>query len=263
MLLKWAGSKKNEREAILPHLRNALSLNRRAVYIEPFIGSGWIAFSLCHQRSIINDLLPELGVLYRAVQIRPDDVMDEVCRMVKAGASEEAYLLERRRDTSAMTEVQQAARMIYLNRLGFNGLWRTNSKGENNVPYGKRDDPKLPSKLDFIRVHQALKGTRVLTGPYLKAIALAQPGDVVFMDPPYLGTFEGYSGDKDNAVEPADIRGHIHRLVSSGVRVVATLPEHKEYERLAGFMDSEDISRRTPISATDRGQLKQTLWISR
>lgn len=126
--LRWAGSKRR----LLPVLQTFWN-DRHKRYVEPFAGSACLFFALRPPKAILGDLNPELVSTYREVKYRVDDVLNELATIPLADRGE--YKRLRTSDPSELSGVQRAARFIYLNRFCFNGIYRTNLKGQFNVPF--------------------------------------------------------------------------------------------------------------------------------
>lgn len=128
--LKWAGGKTQ----IIPDLLKYIP-EKFNKYIEPFIGGGALYFNLSHPQSIISDLNEELVITYKQVKENVHEVLLILENYINR---EEFYYQIRSLSPSSLTDSERAARLIYLNKTCFNGLFRVNKKGEFNVPYGKK-----------------------------------------------------------------------------------------------------------------------------
>jgi DNA adenine methylase len=197
-LLKWVGSKR--KLAALIGRQTRAAMGRKGRYLEPFIGGGSVFFWLRPEQSIISDVVPELVGAYRAVLTAPADVSRALNALSKEAPTKEAYLEVRRafnltrKPGHAVPDPVQAARFLYINRRGFNGLWRTNKSGACNVPWGGERTDALPSAEDIRAISQALQSTDIRHSDFSEVIACAGKNDVIYADPPYAGTFTGYAG---------------------------------------------------------------------
>lgn len=175
--LRWAGSKRQH----VPFLRQYWSETDHKRYIEPFAGSAALFFAIGPPRAVLGDLNAELIQTYRAVRDDPAGVHRRLIRFAK---SRTAY--ERLRATRRGPMAWEAARFIYLNRFCFNGLYRTNLRGEFNVPYGAPKNDRLPG-LDQLRgCADLLSRVRLMHADFRRPLGLVEPGDFVYMDPPYV-----------------------------------------------------------------------------
>jgi DNA adenine methylase len=174
--LRWAGSKRRH----VPFLRQYWSRTEHKRYIEPFAGSAALFFALAPPRAVLGDLNCELIQTYRAVRNDPDGVYRRLSRFA---TGRRAY--KRLRATRSGHTAWEAARFIYLNRFCFNGLYRTNRQGDFNVPYGAPKNDHLPG-LDQLRVSaNLLSRARLMHADFRRPLVLVEPGDFVYMDPPY------------------------------------------------------------------------------
>jgi len=175
-LLRWAGSKRQ----LVPTLSDFFDPNRHKRYVEPFAGSACLFFSVNPRKAILGDINDDLIQTYRDVKYRSDEVMDRLSRFRK---SKKEFLRRRKPNRRSCSRAYQAARFIYLNRCCFNGIYRTNRKGEFNVPYGGKGSGAIPEKLtDHAK---ALRSTVLVSGDFEKVLRRVKPGDFVYLDPPF------------------------------------------------------------------------------
>lgn len=256
--LKWAGGKRKEAPILAPLIVGDGIVGR---YVEPFCGSAAVFFHVAPERAVLNDALAEVMACHRAVRDDPQGVARALFHFVTYGTEREAYL--KIRAFEAMNTQEAAARTIYLNRLGFNGLYRTNKAGGFNVPFGDVKDPHWPTVADLSRAAEVLKGAVLCCGDWRSVVREACVGDVVFCDPPYPGTFDGYATAHDK-VDPAVLADHLHGAVERGARVVVTYPATTA-PHFETWCDRVALDRRTNIAATGgkRARLDQVAWISR
>ena len=177
--LKWAGGKKGA----LIHLRDHFPESFRR-YLEPFLGGGAIFLSLRSPvPSLLNDLNPELIHVYRMVKERPIELMNELDRLRGLYSPEFYYEL---RDGEITDPLTRAARTIFLNKTGYNGLYRLNKKGAFNVPFGKREKcPNLYKRENLVEVSRKLASAELFNLDFEAFIDQAEAGDFVYCDPPY------------------------------------------------------------------------------
>lgn len=178
-VLKWAGGKSGLIPQLLKHFPK--SFNR---YFEPFLGGGAVFFSLRgSSSSVINDVNSEVTNLYEVIRDKPEDLMvflDEL----RDQYSEKFYYWVRAHEPRS--RIKKAARTLFLNKTCFNGLYRQNSKGEFNVPFGKRPAaPRLYDRDNILRLSKHLKSTKIFNLDFEKVIELAEEGDFIYCDPPY------------------------------------------------------------------------------
>lgn len=181
--LKWAGGKKQLLEEIKKYLPNDY-----ATYYEPFVGGGAVLFYLKPSHAVINDLNKELVSCYRAIQTRPDLVI----RYLRQYQNTEACFyrvrhMDRRPNFRRFSLYQHAARTIYLNHTCYNGLYRENSDGFFNTPFGGYICPNFINQKLLLADNRFLANNdiRILNGDFEEAVANAGPQDFVYFDPPY------------------------------------------------------------------------------
>ena len=174
--LRWAGSKRQ----IVPTLANYFDENRYERYVEPFAGSACLFFSLKPKKALLGDINGDLIRTYRDVKYRHKDVTDRLRRFRK---SKKEFLRRRKTNRRSATRAHKAARLIYLNRCCFNGIYRTNRRGEFNVPYGGKASGAIPRNL---RKHAgALRSVVLVSGDFEKVLSRTKCGDFVYIDPPF------------------------------------------------------------------------------
>lgn len=204
--LKWVGGKRQLLPQLLPHIHaiGAPLGTWSGSYIEPFVGGGAVLFALSALpgfSALVNDYNPELVNLYRVVQRAPAELAQrladpEFANTPAAHAAVRAW--DKASDWPSRPAMDHAARFVYLNRTSFNGLWRVNRSGHFNVPYGRYKNPGFPSLDALNAASQALSRVEIVQGDFAVAAARAEPGDVVYFDPPYIpvspsSSFVGYT----------------------------------------------------------------------
>jgi len=190
-ILRWAGSKAK----LLPDLKRVAPREYQR-YIEPFAGSACLFFAVEPRRAILGDINPELVNLYDAIKTSPQEVY---AALIGIPASAEGYYRLRAVDPRCITHAQRAARLIFLMKACFNGVYRTNMRGEFNVPMGNRVYA-LPTLSELMRASAQLQCTDIVLGDYEKTIELSAPGDWIYLDPPYRSATRyrgeyGYAAD--------------------------------------------------------------------
>jgi len=193
--LKWAGSKRK----LLPTLRTLLPTDiasRR--YVEPFLGGGALFFDLQPQNAFLTDANCDLMLTYFAVRNFSDLVLKEL-RILRERHNEMHYYRVRdayngtarpMRHHDHVPVAQRAAWFIYLNKTGFNGLYRVNKDGKFNVPWGKYDQPTIYDAVTLFEAQEALNASDIALGlggfKCWELEEYAAPGDFIYLDPPYL-----------------------------------------------------------------------------
>lgn len=179
--LKWAGGKRQLLSELLSRADRVAPFER---YHEPFVGGGALFFEmystarLGRKRAFLSDSNPRLIETYQAIQADVEVVLDELEAHAKRHSKEHYY------DVRSSTP-QTPARIIYLNRTCFNGLYRENSRGEFNVPMGRYANPKICDAPNLRAVSAALRRAKLECRPFESVLDRAKPGDFVYFDPPY------------------------------------------------------------------------------
>lgn len=204
--VKWVGGKRQLLPDLLAHLPvspEALA-SGQARYFEPFMGGGALFFALEEAglaRAVLNDANPELTNLYRTVQAQPEALAERLTQAEFANdraAFDAVRAWDRAPDWAQRSALDRAARFVYLNRTGFNGLWRVNRQGCFNVPFGRYTNPGFPGLPALQDASRALGVAEIREGDFEAACADAAAGDLVYFDPPYApvsltASFVGYT----------------------------------------------------------------------
>jgi DNA adenine methylase len=217
-VLKWAGGK----SALLPQLISNFP-DKFDRYVEPFLGGGAVFLSLRNPTTaLINDANPELVNLYSIIRDEPEALMAALDGL-QTNYSEAFYY--QMRSSVPDNDVACAARTIFLNKTGFNGLYRQNSKGIFNVPFGKRMRcPVLYRREALIEVSHRLKCVAISNVDFASVIAQAGAGDFVYCDPPYeplsaSSNFSSYIGPGFSRVDQKRLRDACVEAAYRGARV--------------------------------------------
>ena len=181
--VKWAGGKRQ----LLPQMEKYFPKHYNR-YIEPFIGGGAVFFHLIPENSIISDNNTDLINCYKVIK---DDV-ERLIKSLKKHIYEKIYYYEIRaldRDVkkfAELSDIEKASRSIYLNKTGYNGLYRVNSKGLFNVPFGRHKNPKICDETNLRNVSQTLKKVEIFLGSFEICLDFVEKDDFIYFDPPYF-----------------------------------------------------------------------------
>jgi DNA adenine methylase len=257
--LRWAGSKRQ----IVPTLARFWNGNFRR-YVEPFAGSACLFFHLAPRVALIGDINTELLATYRCVKYRHAEVARVLHRMKKG---ERQYYRVRALQPENLSPTIRAARFIYLNRFCFNGLFRTNSDGVFNVPYGGRGSGSLPSANILHRAAVLLKRATFLCGDFENVLDTVRYGDFVYMDPPFSIShkrmFKEYGAVIFGRNDVTRLRLRLELLAAKGISFVVSYVESPEAEYLSRGFDVSVVSVRRNIAGFTASRMKsQELIIS-
>jgi DNA adenine methylase len=228
--LRWAGSKRS----LLRRLR-AYWPGNDARYIEPFCGSACLFFELRPSRAILGDLNEELICTFRAIKNAPE-LVSESFRRLRNG--ERFYYKLRETSPVELAEGDRAARFLYLNRYCFNGIYRTNLKGQFNVPYSPPSRFRSLNNVTLLSASKALSGVMVVHGDFQETLDHAQRGDFVYLDPPYCidrrRIFREYMPGSFALSDLGRLSGELRRLNALGATFVISYADSAEARDLFG-----------------------------
>jgi len=223
--LKWAGGKRQ----LVPVIKKYIP-RKYTQYHEPFVGAGAILFSLQPARSIINDTNPELINCYEVIRDYPNELLS-LCVHHEKNNSKEYYYKLRSQDRydkfQELSPIERAARIIYLNKTCFNGLFRVNSQGQFNVPYGDYVNPTIadPAIVNAVSAFLNQRSVKICRGDFSEAVSTAKKGSFVYFDPPYhpisdTSSFTGYSMDGFGSHEQERLKLLCDNLSDRGCQVL-------------------------------------------
>ena len=282
--LKWVGGKTQLLPELEAHLPVDFAQTVR-VYAETFVGGGALLFRLLStglrpDRFIVNDSNPDLANAWRVVQSRADDVLDELAKLAKAyrkltGESEkQAFYLGVRscynmqRQPGVKLDVGRAAQLIFLNRTCYNGLYRVNSRGEFNVPFGRYENPCICDEDTIWAATQALSGIEILSGDFASAVESADSGWFVYFDPPYrpisaTSAFCDYTQGGFGDAEQRRLAAVCRQLDGAGARWMLSnsdSPDGFFDELYRGFrIDRVQAGRAINSKGTGRGKISELI----
>ncbi len=263
-VLKWAGGKTQLLPRILPRLPERID-----TFYEPFAGGGAVFFALASagrfRRAVIADRNPDLVCVYLALQSDLDGLIRALKRM--RHSKEEYYRVRARAPRSL---VARAARVIYLNKTGYNGLYRVNRSGKFNVPFGRYTNPTICDETNLRAAARALEGVRVEVADFEKICERARPGDAVYFDPPYLpisqtASFSQYARHPFGVEEHERLARVFGELAQRGVPAVLSNSHTEESRRIFKGYEGELVRVTRPINckASLRGAIREILLSNR
>lgn len=264
--VKWAGGKRS----ILPEILMRFP-KEFGIYYEPFVGAGAVLFAQEPSRNkVAGDYNTELISVYETLR---DDVEAVIRELRKFKNTKKDFLAVRAWDRSPQfprrTAASRAARFIYLNKCGFNGLHRVNRKGHFNVPFGSNftidfiNEDNLRAVSTFLDARvQGNQTLKLVSGDYRQTLSTAVAGDLVYCDPPYdplspTASFTAYSDAGFSRQDQESLRDEIVRLTSGGVRVLLSNSSTRFIHQLyadTSLFKIEEIQVRRAISASIAGR---------
>lgn len=224
-LLRWAGSKRK----LLPRLVAGAPKHYER-YVEPFAGSACLFFYLGPSKALLSDINRELITTYQQIKGSVHDVYHALTRF--KSITSEAYYAARALDPQSLTPTDRAARFIFLNRLCFNGLYRTNTAGVFNVPYGAKRAGNLPTFEEMSAVSSKLSHAELKCASFDVALTGIRPGDFVYLDPPYSianrRVFNHYGANVFGTENLQILRSNLETIDSIGAQFLLSYGLSKE-----------------------------------
>lgn len=260
--IKWVGGKSQ----LLPELEKRIPRNYSR-YFEPFIGGGALFFSLEQRDAVINDINPELVNLYKVVRDNPGDLIDDLQKHVY----EKEYFykireVDRYPTYTRWSDIEKASRFIYLNKTCFNGLYRVNSKGHFNVPFGRYKNPRILDEPNLRACSRALQGVEIKEGSFTSAIQETLTNDFVYFDPPYIplnatSDFTSYTKEKFDFLMQLGLRDLCCELNKRSVKFMLSNSSAPLVFELYKDFNIETVGARRSINSkgTKRGEVSEVI----
>jgi DNA adenine methylase len=267
-VLKWAGGKTQLLDKILPRLPRKID-----TYFEPFVGGGAVFFALAAEgrfrRAVLSDLNHDLIAVYRALQEDVESLIAELRRLEGKIGESDYYRIRSRQPTARTPRSRVAARVIYLNKTGFNGLYRVNRSGRFNVPFGRNKNPKVCDEPNLRAAAQALRGVSIECKDFETVCRRARPQDVVYFDPPYLpvsstAKFTDYHHEPFLRAEHQRLADVMRRLGSRQVFALLSNSDTRETRRLYAGLSVQSVAAVRAINSKvdQRGPVGELLVTS-
>lgn len=266
--LKWVGGKAQ----LLAQFDKFLPA-RVDRYFEPFIGGGAVFFHLKHRfpqmRAFLRDINPELINAYMAVRDFPHELMrrlDTHLTRFRADRVNYFYLVRAQHHLPAGEIVERAARMIFLNKTCFNGLWRVNARGEYNVPIGSQINPNLYDEENILAASLALQGVHLAVQDFRDTLSQTRRGDFAYIDPPYVpisatASFTSYTKEDFGAEEQRELAALFADAARRGVRLMLSNSDVPFVRNLYREFTIHTVSARRAINCdgSKRGSVNEVV----
>jgi len=264
-LLKWAGGKSQLLDTIVSKLPVQIG-----TYFEPFVGGAAVFFRLVQQgrfhRAVLGDRNPDLIDVYRAVKQDVDGVIRRLAEHAAAHGTEYYYQV---REANPRSLARRAARLIYLNKTGYNGLYRVNRAGKFNVPCGRYANPRILDEENLRSVADALKDVTLEVADFETICSRASEGDAVYLDPPYLpvsptSSFTAYDRHPFGLAEHERLARVFADLAQRRVRAVLSNSSTPVTRELYQSFVLEEVPVTRPINsrASGRGPIDEILVVN-
>ena len=266
--VKWAGGKRQ----LLKQFRDLglyppeLFDPTTNTYYEPFVGGGAVFFDLLPERAELSDLNRELVITYNVIK----NNIDELIFSLKQHIYDKEYYLEvRAKDVNELSDIEVASRFIFLNRTGFNGLYRVNKKGQFNVPFGRYSNPVICDEENLRRVSRELQNVIIKHQDYTSVLKNAQKGDFIYFDPPYYplnrtSSFTAYTSESFLEKEQTELRDTFVKLHKRGCYIMLSNSDTPFINDLYSEIDGATIHKITAGRAINskgsgRGKITELL----
>ena len=267
-VLKWVGGKRQ----LLPQIKKYIPKTINTYY-EPFIGGGAVFFEIQPKKAVVNDMNDELINVYNVIKNNFEDLVKSLSDKEKYSNTSECFYNIRAIDRdyteyNRLSNIQKAARILYLNKTCYNGLYRVNSAGEFNSPFGNYKNPSIVNESVLGAVSQYLNEANVkfLNGDFEYAVKTAKKGDFVYFDPPYApisrtSNFTGYNEIGFGEREQIRLKELCDKLTKKGVEILVSNSDcefirdlYKEYEII-----EIKAKRSINCNANGRGEISEVL----
>lgn len=289
--IKWAGGKTQLLpviEKLLPlFIKNGNPFN----YVEPFVGSGAVLFYLLENFSnnikniVINDFNTRLIFTYQSIQKKPNEISDKLNEINSAynkikDEEKKHFFNNVKKEFNSLEQIPKNAldigsRFIFLNKTGFNGMYRENKKGEYNIPFGNQLKPSIPNKETILKISEALKNVEIKNLSYEEVLIRdSKIKTLYYLDPPYIplnktSSFNQYiSSDKcefDSLQSLKNIRFHCESLLKNNGAVMLSnveIPETKKEFSSIGKIHIVPARRSINANGKKRGVINEIIVVS-
>lgn len=261
-IVKWVGGKRQLMFELIKNMPK--SYNR---YFEPFIGGGALFFELQPENAYISDMNEELINLYSVVR---DNVYELIEDLGKHEVSKEYFLeirnIDRTEKYAKLSSIERASRFIYLNRTCFNGMYRVNSQGQFNVPFGHYKNPRIIDERNLLNCSKLLNKTEIKCADFSEILTKVQKDDFVYFDPPYVplnetSSFTSYTKDGFDIDMQFKLRDVCDELDSMGVKFMLSNSDTKLVNELYANYEIKKVfaSRQINANADGRGKITEVL----
>lgn len=250
--VKWAGGKNQ----LIPQFEPLFPRQTYELYIEPFVGGGAVFFHLLPARAILIDNNPELINFYRVVKENLEPLLND---LRKHRNTAEYYYRLRSLDPENLDQVSRASRFLYLNKTGYNGLWRVNKKGKHNVPFGRYKNPKYADEENLRLVSAALQQTEIVFGDFSLALEYIKRNCFLYLDPPYhplsvTASFTSYTSNAFGEEDQRRLAEVFRQLDAKGCLVMLSNSDTPFIRKLYEGYDVQAVSARRAINCRAEGR---------
>ena len=264
-ILKWVGGKRQLLNDIMPLVPT------RGTYVEPFLGGGAVLFAHQPKKAIVNDYNFELMNVYQVVKNNPEQLI-QLLQIHCANNSEDYFYeireLDRTEEYTELSQIEKAARILYLNKTCFNGLYRVNSSGYFNSPYGKYKNPNIVNAPVIRAMSKYFNENEItlLQGDYKEVLKKAKKGNFVYLDPPYMpisssANFTGYTENGFGYKQQEELKQECDKLKNNGILFVQSNSDCHEIRQLYKDYTIRTVQAKRVINSNSakRGEINEVL----
>lgn len=264
-IVKWAGGKRQ----LLPQMLRNLPIKWNT-YFEPFAGGSAMIVALRNRgrigKAVIGDTNPELVNLYREIRGNAEGLL-KALKSIPFKNERESYLSARNRFNEIRgndeNRTERSALFLYLNRHCFNGLWRVNSSGEFNVPFGKYSNPSLPGTAEIMGFSKILQDVEIRCSDFETTLSDVHPGDFVYLDPPYepisrTSSFTSYTSTGFTPSDQRRLRDQCRKLDNLGATFMVSNSFSPSIMELYAEFTIKKIDAKRSINRDARGRTGMT-----
>jgi DNA adenine methylase len=263
-ILKWAGGKRS----LIPEILKLFPVDfKERPYHEPFIGGGAVFFKIRPKFGSINDINSHLMIFYHVVRDKPNELITTASQYPYDEKT--YYTLRDRFNQPNITDTERAALLLYLNKTAYNGLYRVNSQGDFNVPFGRYKHPTIVSKKRIFAASKLLKNVEQYNEDFSYVLDKATEGDLCYFDPPYqpvskTANFTSYAEQGFNLRDQERLRDLCVELDTKGVLFVLSnsyaTPVRKLYANIDDFeLKIVQANRIISAKSSTRGAVNEIL----
>ncbi|MFA7285722.1 MAG: DNA adenine methylase [Candidatus Paceibacterota bacterium] len=235
-------------------------------YFEPFVGGGAVFFDLLPKKAFLSDLNSDLVITYNVIK----NNIDALIKSLKKHEYEKDYFLKvRAKNPKELSDLEIASRFIFLNRTCFNGMYRVNSSGQFNVPFGKYTNPLICDEDNLRKVSKALENVEIKHQDYKAVLKKAKKGDFIYFDPPYYpisktASFTTYTTEAFLDKEQIELRDTFLELHKRGCFVMLSNSDapfiNKIYTGFKGVkINKVEAGRAINSDSSKRGKITEVL----
>jgi DNA adenine methylase len=268
--LKWVGGKKQ----LLPSLREYYP-KEYGKYFEPFLGGGAVFYDLQPKQALLNDINISLIGAYKDIKSQPQAVIKELRKLSKkysllsVDERKEFYYSIREKFNIKTPSLLRTAYLIFLNKTCFNGMYRENSSGGFNVPFGTYKNPKILDEENILAVSSLLSKATLLSGSFKEAVKSAKKGDFIYFDPPYYpvtktANFTSYNSNGFLEKEQEELRDLFVELDKKGCFVMLSNSYSDYISKLYKGYEQNVVTANRAINSkgSGRGKVKEYLILN-